>query len=101
MKDVIQQVFVYFGDNILATLAIAFVAGYAAAKTVTIGKRGGLIIFFGFGLVGAVLGQFSIMYLGIKEVLEQVPEFRLIFDFIAAYIGSFIVASLVRFARPL
>jgi len=101
MVDVLQQVFVYFQEHILATLAISLIAGYAASKSVTLGKQGGLIIFLIVGFFGTFLGQFAILYSGVKAVLDHVPEFRLFFDLFAAYIGSFILASLIRFVRPL
>ncbi len=101
MVDVAQQVFIYFQENIFATLAISLIAGYAASKSVTLGKQGGLIIFFIFGIFGTFLGQFAILYSGVKAVLDHVPDFRLFFDHFAAYIGAFILASLVRFVRPL
>ncbi len=101
MIEVAQQVIVYFQENIIATLAISFIAGYAASKSVTMGKQGTLIIFFILGLFGTFLGQFAILYSGVNTVLDHVPEFRYFFDLFAAYIGSFILASLVRLVKPL
>jgi uncharacterized membrane protein YeaQ/YmgE (transglycosylase-associated protein family) len=101
MIDVAQQVFVYFQENILATIVISLIAGFAASKSVTIGKQGGLIIFLILGFFGTFLGQFAILYSGVKTVLDHVPEFRYFFDLFAAYIGSFILSSLVRLVRPL
>jgi hypothetical protein len=42
-----------------------------------------------------------LFYFGLKEHLEKISEFRLLLDFIAAYIGSFIVATLIHFVKPL
>lgn len=101
MIDVAQQVLAYFEENLLAALAIALVAGYSASKSVTIGKQGGVIIFLVLGLFGTFLGQFGILYSGVVQVLDHIPQFRFFFDLFAAYIGSFILASLVRLVRPL
>jgi hypothetical protein len=32
--------------------------------------------------------------------LETISQVRLLFDFIAAYIGSFVVAAIIHFIRP-
>jgi hypothetical protein len=33
--------------------------------------------------------------------MEQLPEFRVLFDFLAAYVGSFVVAAVIHFVKPL
>jgi hypothetical protein len=42
-----------------------------------------------------------ILFLGLQEYIEMLPEFRVLFDFIAAYVGSFIVAAIVHAIRPM
>ncbi|MFQ5850927.1 MAG: hypothetical protein ACE5JU_10110 [Candidatus Binatia bacterium] len=102
MKGTAQEVLGYFQENLVATLVIALIAGFLAGKTVAYGgKRRGLVFFFAVGLLGSFLGQFAVLYFGLKEVLEQIPEFRLVFDLLAAYVGSFILASMIHFLKPL
>lgn len=99
MKEVAQAVLEYLRENILFTLLIAIIAGFAGVKTVAVGKKGNPALYFIVGLVGAFLGQFAILYLGLKEILDEFSVFRPFFDLIAAYIGSFIVATIVNFFR--
>lgn len=101
MKEIADQVLEYFQDNLLLTLAVSWVAGYAAYKSVVHVKRGSPALFLIVGLLGSLLGQFAIRYFGFKETLDQVAEFALLFDLLAAYIGSFVVVSAIHFIRPL
>jgi len=101
MKEIADQVLEYFQDNLLLTLAISWVAGYAAYKSVVHVKRGNAALFFIVGVLGSFLGQFAIRYFGLKEILDQVAEFALFFDLLAAYIGSFVLTAMIHFIRPL
>lgn len=101
MEAVAEAAFQYLKENLVATLAIALIAGFAAVKTVAIEKKGNIALYLFVGLLGAFLGQFAILYLDLKEILDQLPEFRYFFDLLAAYIASFVVASLVHFVKPL
>lgn len=87
--------------NPLASLAIAIVAGYAAYKSVVHAKKGNPALFFILGLLGFFLGQFAILYFGLGKLLDELSEFRLLFDLLAAYIGSFVLTSLIHFIKPL
>ena len=53
------------------------------------------------GVLGLFLGEFVILFYGLQQYLENVSEFRAFFDFIAAYIGSFVVAAIVHFLKPM
>ena len=83
------------------TLGVAFVAGFAASKTVSSEWHSGVILWLFVGAAGLFLSQFVLIFFGLQEYLEGVTEFRLLFDLIAAYIGSFFVAALIHFLRPL
>ncbi|MBI4487452.1 MAG: GlsB/YeaQ/YmgE family stress response membrane protein [Deltaproteobacteria bacterium] len=100
MKETAQEVLEYFQENLLATLVIALIAGFSASKTVAHGKKGNFALYLIIGLLGSFLGQYAILYFGLKEILDQLADFRLLFDLIAAYLGSFVLASLVHFVRP-
>jgi uncharacterized membrane protein YeaQ/YmgE (transglycosylase-associated protein family) len=96
-----QEVLEYMQGNPLVSLAIAIVAGYAAYKSVVHVKKGNPALFFVVGVLGFFLGQFAILYFGVGKYLDEISEFRLLFDLIAAYIGSFVLASLIHFVKPL
>ena len=51
------------------------------------------------GLVGLFLGQFMLIYFGLQDYLENISEFEF-FDFVAAYVGSFFVAAIIRSIKP-
>ena len=101
MKETAQQVLDYLRTTPLVTLGLAFVAGFAASKTVATEWRFGIISWLFVGGVGLFLSQFVLLISGFQEYFESVPEFRILFDLIAAYIGSFFVAALIHFLRPL
>jgi len=46
------------------------------------------------------LSQFVILSFGLQEYLEKLPQFRLLFDFLAAYAGVFIIAAIIHFIKP-
>jgi uncharacterized membrane protein YeaQ/YmgE (transglycosylase-associated protein family) len=100
LGEAVQRVAAYLQPNPVLSLGLAFVAGFAAMKTVAYDKRAGFILFALVGLVGLILGEFVLVYYGLDEYLQPISEFRILFDFIAAYIGSFIVAAIIHFIKP-
>lgn len=100
MQESAQEVFNYLQGSWVLTLALAFVAGFAADKTVAFERRSGALFFLTIGLLGLFLGEFMLFYLSLDEYLEPIFEFRIFFDFIAAYTGSFFLAAIVHFIKP-
>ena len=100
MRKISEEVLQYFQDNLLIFIAIAFLAGFAAARSVAVLKEGSLALYITVGVLGAFIGQFGILYFGIDRILDQIAEFRIFFDFLAAFIGAFIVASIFNFFKP-
>ena len=100
MGETLEKVAAYLQPNPVLSLGIAFVAGFAAVKTVAYDQRAGFILFALVGVVGLLLGEFVLLYYGLDGYLEPISEFRIFFDFIAAYIGSFIVAAIIHFIKP-
>ena len=96
-----QAVFNYLLENPVLSLGVAFVAGLAASKTVAYEGKAGFFLYLLVGVFGLFLSQFVILFFGLQEYLETLPEFRLLFDFIAAYVGSFVVAAIIHFIKPL
>ena len=100
MQEVALQVFDYLQANPLASLGIAFIAGLAGTKTVAYERRAAFVVFVIVGLIGLFLGQFVLFYFRLNEYLEKISEFRILFDFIAAYVGSFIIAAIIYAVKP-
>lgn len=101
MQEIAQQVIDYLKTSPVLFLGIAFVSGIAAIKSVAHERRAGLFIYLIVGLIGFFLGQFVIFYFGLQEYLEEIAAVRIVFDLVAAYIGSFIVAALIHFIKPM
>ncbi|HZH85641.1 MAG TPA: hypothetical protein VFD87_20985 [Phototrophicaceae bacterium] len=100
MGETLEKVAAYLQPNPVLSLGVAFVAGFAAMKTVAYDQRAGFILFSLVGVVGLILGEFVLLYYGLDGYLEPISEFRILFDFIAAYIGSFLVAAIIHFVKP-
>jgi uncharacterized membrane protein YeaQ/YmgE (transglycosylase-associated protein family) len=100
LQEIAREVIAYLQGNAVLYLGMALVAGFAAHKTVTHEARSGFFLSFIVGVLGLFLSQFMILYSGLKEYLEKLPEFRLLFEFFAAYIGSFVVAAIIHFVKP-
>jgi uncharacterized membrane protein YeaQ/YmgE (transglycosylase-associated protein family) len=100
MQETAQEVLVYLGENPIVHAVIALIAGFAASKTVASESRLGLFSFWIVGALGLFLGQFSIVFFHLNEMLQQVSQFRLFFDLIATYVGSFVVATVIHFIKP-
>ncbi len=100
MQEIARQVLAYLQSNPVANIGIAFIAGFAGARTVAYEARWGFFLSLIVGLMGLFLSQFVILFFGLKEYLETLPEFRLFFDFIAAYVGSFFIAAIIHFVKP-
>jgi uncharacterized membrane protein YeaQ/YmgE (transglycosylase-associated protein family) len=101
MLEVAQAVLAYLLQSPILYAVIAFVAGLAGHKTVAYEGRSGFFLFVIVGVIGLFLGQFVIFFFGLREYLEQLPEFRFLFDFAAAYIGAFFVAAIIHFIKPM
>ena len=100
MQEIAREVFAYFQGNAVLYVGMAFIAGFLAHKTVARDAGSAFVLSAIIGALGLFLGQFMLLYFGLKEYLEKISEFRLFFDFLAAYIGSFIVAALIHFVKP-
>ena len=101
MKETAQQVLDYLGGSLLVTFVVAFVAGWAASKTVASEWRSGFILWLFVGVAGLFLSQFVLLFSGLQDYIDGISEFRLLFDLIAAYVASFLIAALIHFVRPL
>ena len=100
MQEAAQEVLTYLQSNPLLLLCIALVAGFAANKTVSSERRLGFISFLIVGLIGLFLGEFMLFYFKLNEYLEDVRGMRILIDFIAAFVGSFVVAAIIHFVKP-
>jgi uncharacterized membrane protein YeaQ/YmgE (transglycosylase-associated protein family) len=101
MQEIAQAVLAYFQQHPLLALGIAFVAGFAGNKTVAYDRSSNFVFHLLVGLLGSFLGQFAILFFGLLGYLDSLSEFRLLFDFIAAYLGSFVLAAVIHFVRPM
>ena len=101
MRETAQIVFHYLVGNPAVYFGVAFIAGLAGNKTVAHEGRGGFFLYLLIGLFGLFLSQFVILFFGLQGYLEKLPEFRVLFDFLAAYVGSFIVAAIIHFIKPM
>lgn len=96
-----RQVIEYVKANFALAATIAFVSGLAATKSVAHEGRKGFVVYLLVGVVGFFLGQVLIFYFGFQDYLKNVSEFRILFDLVAAYVGSFVVAATLHFIKPL
>ena len=96
-----ENVLIYLQDNLLVTIVFGLLAGFLASKTVVLGKSSSLPLFLAIGLIGSFAGQFAMLYFNVEYVIGNIPQFRLFFDLLAAYIGSFVLASIIHFFKPL
>jgi uncharacterized membrane protein YeaQ/YmgE (transglycosylase-associated protein family) len=101
MRETAQAVFGYLLGNPVLSLGLAFIAGFASSKTVAYEGKTGFFLYLLIGVFGLFLSQFVILFFGLQEYLQTLPEFRVLFDFIAAYVGSFIVAAIIHAIRPM
>jgi len=101
MQEIGQEVLAYLLGNPVLYVGIAFVAGFAGNKTVAYEGRSGLLLFLNVGLTGLFLGHLMVFFFGLHAYLEKLPELRFLFFFIVAYIGSFIVAAIIHFIKPM
>lgn len=100
MLESAQEVFAYLGGSVLVSLTLAFVAGFAADRTVAYERRSGVLFFLIIGIVGLFLGEFMLVYAGLDKYLEDISAFRILIDFMVAYLGSFFIAAIIHFVKP-
>jgi uncharacterized membrane protein YeaQ/YmgE (transglycosylase-associated protein family) len=100
MEQTARDVLLYMQDNLAATIIIVVITGLAACKAVASDWKSFNLLFIVIGLLGFFLGQFLVLLLGLKEILDQIPQFTWLFDFIIGFVGSFIVATIANFVKP-
>jgi uncharacterized membrane protein YeaQ/YmgE (transglycosylase-associated protein family) len=101
MKETALEAAQYLQDNLLVALVLALIMGFLASKTVTHWEKSNIAVYFIIGALGSFVGQFVIRYVGLKPVLDQVAGMWLLFDVVAAYLGSFVVATIVHLFKPM
>jgi uncharacterized membrane protein YeaQ/YmgE (transglycosylase-associated protein family) len=100
LQETALNVFAYLQGSVIVSLVVAFVAGIAAVKTVARDQRSGVILFLIVGILGLFLGEFMLFMFKLDEYIEKIAQLRIVFDFIAAYVGSFIIAAIIHFIKP-
>jgi uncharacterized membrane protein YeaQ/YmgE (transglycosylase-associated protein family) len=100
MQETARLVFQHLLGNPVVYLGVAY-RRPCASKTVAYEGSAGFVRYLLIGVLGLFLSQFVILFFGLQEYLQQLPEFRVLFDFIAAYVGSFIVAAIIHFIKPM
>jgi len=100
MQSTAYEVIGYFRERPLLMLVVSFVAGFAGNKTVAYETSQNVLFHLIVGLAGFFLSQFVLRFFGLLHLMDSLPEFRLLFDFIAAYLGSFLLAAIVHFIKP-
>jgi uncharacterized membrane protein YeaQ/YmgE (transglycosylase-associated protein family) len=100
LQESAQEVIAYLQESVFLFLAIAFVAGLAADKTVAYERRSSVLFFLIIGIVGLFLGEFVLFYANLDEYLAGIIDFRIVIDFIVAYLGAFFIAAIIHFVKP-
>ena len=100
MGEALEKVASYLQPSPILSLGIAAVAGFAAVKTVAYDQRPSFVLFLIVGVIGLFLGESMLFYFRLDEIIENISQLRILFDFVAAYVGSFIVAAIIHFIKP-
>jgi uncharacterized membrane protein YeaQ/YmgE (transglycosylase-associated protein family) len=74
MNERAQQVLAYLQSNPVLCLGMAFVAGFAASKTVSYEGRGGIVLYGLVGLIGFFLSQVRDNLLRTQGVYGTTPR---------------------------
>ena len=100
MQELANETWLYLRANPILHLGMGLLAGFAGCKTVMLAWRSNIIFFIVVGLIGLFLGQLALTAYA-KEYIGSVPQFRILFDLLAAYLGAFVIAGLIHFVKPL
>ena len=100
MEQTAREVLLYMQENLGATVIIVLITGFAACKAVASDWKGISLLFIVVGVLGYFLGQFLTLILGLKEIIDLIPQFSWVFDLIIGFVGSFIVATIANFIKP-
>ena len=101
MKEIAIEASQYLQENLLLSLAIAFLVGVLASKTVTHWGKSNIFVYFLIGAVGSFFGQCVSRYIGLKDILDLAAGMTIFFDVVIAYFGSFAVAAVVHLFKPM
>lgn len=101
MQEVAREAIAYLQASPILNLVIAFTSGLAATRTVAYERRGNWLMALIVGVLGFFLARFVIINFGLIGYFDKLPGFRILLDFLSAYAGSFVVATLIHFIKPL
>jgi len=96
-----REALLYMQGNPVTSLLVALVTGFAACRSVASDWKGFSLLFIFIGFAGFFFGQFMVLFVGLKEVIDQIPQFAFLFDLVIGFIGSFVVATIVNFFKPI
>jgi len=74
LQEIAWTVIAYLQGNAVLSIGIAFIAGFAAHKSVTRDAKSGILLVLIVGLSGLFLGEFLLLYTGLMEFLEKLPD---------------------------
>ena len=100
MQETAQNVLAHIQANLAVSFVIALIAGFAASRVVASERRPGVIGYTIIGAIGFFLGNFMLTYWGLDHYLENLRGLRIFIDLVAAFIGSFIISTLLHFLKP-
>ena len=100
MREIVLETLIYVIDHPVLTIVFVFFGGFLANRIVLAERRLGVIGFTFLGLLGFLIGHFMIMYSGWNERLDDLRDLRVVVEFLAACVGSFVVAGIVHFIKP-
>ena len=100
MQEIVRQVIDYLLGSPVLSMGLAFVAVFAAVKSVSSDAGWGIISSVLIGAIGLFLSQFMLISTGLLQYIEPISQFRILFDLIAAYIGAFVIAAMIHFVKP-
>ncbi|MGH7810832.1 MAG: hypothetical protein ACREP5_11200, partial [Candidatus Binatia bacterium] len=96
MRETVLEALIYIIDHPVLTLVLVFLSGFLASRIVLSDRRPGVLGFSIIGLLGFFLGHFMISYMAWNERLDGLRELRVIVEFLAACIGSFVIAGIAH-----
>lgn len=100
MQKILLEALVYVIDHPALTVVVIFGGGFLASRIVLADRRPGIFGFIIIGSLGFFLSRFVISSVGWNEYLDSLLALRAVIEFLAACVGSFVVAGTVHFLKP-
>jgi hypothetical protein len=100
MQEIVQEVLAYLLENPVVYAGLRW-CRLCGKQNRRLRRTLRFLSLFGRRRDWFILRPVRVIFFRLHDYLENLPQFRFLFDFVVAYVGSFITAAIIHFVKPM